>query len=46
MFPRVKKTGKYQYLQVVENRREGSWTVQRVVATLPARGRVEGPWPF
>lgn len=38
MFPRIKKTGKYQYLQVVENRREGRRTVQRVVATL---GRVD-----
>jgi hypothetical protein len=38
MFARVKKTGQYQYLQLVQNRREGKKTIQRVVATL---GRVE-----
>ncbi len=38
MFARVKKTGQYQYLQLVQNRREGKKTMQRVVATL---GRVE-----
>jgi hypothetical protein len=38
MFARVKKTGQYQYLQIVQNRREGKKTIQRVVATL---GRVE-----
>lgn len=34
MFARTKKSGRYQYLQIVENRREGSRVVQRVVATL------------
>jgi len=38
MFARVKKTGQYQYLQIVQNRREGKKTIQRVVATL---GRLE-----
>ncbi|MFZ7112822.1 MAG: IS1634 family transposase, partial [Desulfatiglandales bacterium] len=31
---RVKTSGKYQYLQIVENRREGPKTRQRVVATI------------
>lgn len=31
MFARVKKTGQYQYLQIVQNRREGKKTIQRVV---------------
>lgn len=34
MFVRVKPSGKRQYLQIVENRREGRRTVQRVIATL------------
>jgi len=34
MFARVKTSGKYQYLQIVENRREGPKTHQRVVATI------------
>jgi transposase len=34
MFVRTKKSGKYQYLQIVQNRREGKKTVQRVIATL------------
>jgi transposase len=34
MFTRVKKSGKYQYLQIVQNRREGHKTVQRVLATV------------
>jgi len=38
MFARVKKAGQYQYLQIVQNRREGKKTIQRVVATL---GRLE-----
>ena len=47
MFARVKKSGAYQYLQIVENRREGSKTVQRVLSTigrldhLHAKGDVE-----
>lgn len=38
MFIRVKPSGPYRYLQLVENHREGRRTVQRVLATL---GRVE-----
>jgi hypothetical protein len=47
MFARVKKSGKYQYLQIVENRKVSSKVKQRVVATvgrldqLQAKGRVE-----
>lgn len=38
MFARVKKTGPYHYLQLVENHREGKKTIQRVIATL---GRID-----
>lgn len=38
MFARVKKSGKYQYLQIVENRREKGKVKQRVIATV---GRLE-----
>jgi hypothetical protein len=38
MFIRVKPSGRYRYLQIVENHREGRRTVQRVLATL---GRVD-----
>jgi transposase len=47
MFARVKKSGKYQYLQIVENRKEKGKVKQRVISTvgrmdqLHARGRVE-----
>jgi hypothetical protein len=34
MFARIKKSGVHQYLQIVENRREGKKTIQRVLATL------------
>jgi hypothetical protein len=34
MFIRVKGAGKYRYLQVVENHREGSRTIQSVLCTL------------
>ena len=34
MFARIKKSGKNQYLQIVENRREGSKIIQRVLTTL------------
>ena len=34
MFFRVKPSGRYRYLQLVENHREGYRTVQRVLATL------------
>ena len=38
MFIRTKGSGKYKYLQIVENHREGDKVVQRVLCTL---GRVE-----
>lgn len=47
MFARVKKSGKYQYLQLVENRKEKGRVRQQVIATLgrmdelSAKGRVE-----
>lgn len=34
MFPRVKTTGKYRYLQIVENQRIDGKHTQRVIATL------------
>ncbi len=34
MFVRVKRAGNYEYLQLVENHREGKQTRQRIVATL------------
>ncbi|MCX5914787.1 MAG: transposase, partial [Deltaproteobacteria bacterium] len=34
MFARIKKSGAHQYLQIVENHREGPKTIQRVIATL------------
>jgi transposase len=48
MFARVKKSGKYEYLQIVENHREGSKVKQQVVATLGrldqlnAKNKVDG----
>ena len=47
MFARIKKSGKYQYLQIVENRKESGKVRQRVIATLGRmdqlhdKGRVE-----
>lgn len=47
MFARVKKSGKYQYLQIVENRKEKGRVKQRVIATvgrmdqLQDKGRIE-----
>jgi transposase len=47
MFVRVKKSGKYQYLQIEENHREGSKTIQRIISTvgrmdqLQAKGDIE-----
>src|SRR5260370_34737858 len=38
MFFRIKPSGERRYLQIVENTRDGTRTVQRVLATL---GRVE-----
>ena len=34
MFARIKKSGKYQYLQIVENRKEDGKVKQRVITTL------------
>lgn len=34
MFPRVKKSGSYEYLQIVENRREEGRVRQQVIASL------------
>lgn len=47
MFARVKKSGKYQYLQIVENNKEKGKVKQRVIATvgrmdqLQEKGRIE-----
>lgn len=47
MFARIKKSGKYQYLQIVENKRQGKKISQRVIATvgrldkLQEKGQVE-----
>ena len=46
MFARVKKSGKYQYLQIVENNKEKGKVKQRVIATvgrmdqLQSKGRI------
>jgi len=34
MFARVKKSGKYQYLQIVENKKAGGKVMQRVIGTV------------
>jgi len=34
MFIRVKRAGQHEYLQLVENRREGARTKQRILVTL------------
>ena len=34
MFARIKKSGRNEYLQLVENRRDGKKISQRVVATI------------
>jgi transposase len=47
LFARIKKSGEYQYLQLVENRKEKGKVKQRVIATIgrmdrmQAKGRVE-----
>lgn len=41
MFARIKKSGKYQYLQIVENHREGKKTVQRVIGTIGRLDRLK-----
>lgn len=34
MFARIKKSGNYQYLQIVENRKVHGQMIQRVIATI------------
>ena len=41
MFARVKKSGLYEYLQIVQNRREGAKTIQRVVATIGRMDQIQ-----
>ena len=41
MFVRIKKSGAHQYLQIVENRREGPKTIQRVIATIGRMDRLQ-----
>ena len=41
MFIRKKRAGRYDYLQVVENHREGRQTCQRVIATLGRLDRLQ-----
>jgi transposase len=41
MFARVKKSGKYQYLQIVENRKEKGKVKQRVIATIGRMDRLQ-----
>ena len=41
MFARVKTSGLYQYLQIVQNRREGTKTIQRVVATIGRMDQIQ-----
>jgi transposase len=41
MFVRVKKSGQYEYLQIVQSRREGAKTIQRVVATIGRMDQIQ-----
>lgn len=41
MFARIKKSGKYQYLQIVENRKEKGKVKQRVISTLGRMDRLQ-----
>ena len=41
MFALIKKSVRYQYLQIVENLREGRRTVQRVIVTLGRMDRLK-----
>ena len=40
MYARVKKSGKYQYLQIVKSRREGKKVTQQVIATIGRMDRL------
>jgi len=42
MFFRKKKAGGFEYLQIVENHREGKKTKQRVISTLGRFDRLQG----
>jgi hypothetical protein len=46
MFVRVKKIGRYEYLYLVENAREGVRHVQRVIKALGLRDEVENSGPL
>jgi transposase len=41
MFARIKNSGQHQYLQIVENRREGKKTIQRVISTLGRMDQIQ-----
>lgn len=41
MFARIKKSGRYQYLQIVENRKESGKVRQHVIATVGRMDRLE-----
>src|SRR3989337_1995683 len=41
MFARVKKSGQHAYLQIGQNRREGTKTMQRVVATIGRMDQIQ-----
>ncbi|MHC4184226.1 MAG: IS1634 family transposase [Planctomycetota bacterium] len=41
MFARIKKSGKYQYLQIVENRKENKKVKQHVITTIGRMDRLE-----
>lgn len=40
MYARVKKSGKYQYLQIVKSRREGKKVTQQVITTIGRMDRL------
>ena len=46
MFARVKKSGNYQYLQIVENRKEKGKVKERVIATVGRMDQLQskGRW--
>jgi len=42
MFARLKKSGRYEYLQIVENRRDGAKSTQRVLCTVGRLDQLHG----
>jgi len=44
MFARIKKSGKYQYLQIVENRKKKGKVKQRVISTIGRLDQLIGPF--